>query len=85
MKRECARFPGSAQYQKKKGGISMGFWFGKFSDNSPWRSTPTKIGKTWYTPSGQQVTSPSRYFSTVQSSGTYWKGNTGWNSKKNVK
>ena len=63
----------------------MGFWFGKFNDNSPWRSTPTKIGKTWYTPSGQQVASPSRYFSTVQSNGTYWKGNTGWNSKKNVK
>ena len=60
----------------------MGFWFGKFNDNSPWRSTPTKIGKTWYTPSGQQITSPSRYFSTVQSNGVYWKGNTGWNSKK---
>jgi len=59
----------------------MGFWFGKSSSTSSWRKTPTKIGKQWYTPSGETVRNSKSYFGTIQKNGEYWKGNTGWKNK----
>ena len=56
----------------------MGFWFGNSSIKNPWRKTPTKIGKQWYTPTGETVRDSKAYFGTIQKNGEYWKGNTGW-------
>ena len=63
----------------------MGFWFGIFDKGTPWRKTPAKINNSWYTPSGEKVYSPSRYFATVGKNGANWKGNTGWPGKKGSK
>jgi len=59
----------------------MGFWFGKFSNVLPWRKTPTKIGESWYTPTGSKVNSPPKYFAKIDENGKLWKGNTGWKKK----
>ena len=59
----------------------MGFWFGKFDDTKPWRSTPAKINDRWYTPRGEKVRDNNAYFGKIEKSGRYWKGNTGWKKK----
>ena len=60
----------------------MGYWFGKSSKCYPWRKTPTKIGNTWYTPTGEVVRDPDAYFAAIKRNGRYWEGNTGWDAKK---
>ena len=60
----------------------MGHWFGKSSKRLPWRKTPTKIGNKWYTPNGERIWDPGKYFEAVDENGEYWKGDTGWRSKK---
>ncbi len=60
----------------------MGYWFGESSDCYPWRKTPTKIGDTWYTPTGEVVRNPSAYFAAIERNGRYWEGNTGWDSDR---
>ncbi len=59
----------------------MGYWNGSYSNKSTWRKTPTKVGKSWHTPSGERVKNPDAYFKTVEKNGRYWKGNTGWSPK----
>ena len=51
----------------------------------PWRTNPAKINNSWYTPSGEKVHSPSRYFAAVGKNGAHWKGNIGWPGKKGSK
>lgn len=63
----------------------MGFWFGKSDKCTPWRKTPAKIGNNWYTPTGEKVHSPGRYFNTIKKNGEQWKGDTGWDLKKRCK
>jgi len=64
----------------------MGYWFGKSSKCTSWRKTPTKIGKSWYTPKGEKIKNTKSYFKTVEKNGKYWEGNTGWKkTNKNCK